>query len=729
MSAELKNSPLDDALHTAADDVGGRIDFIKTLVQSRVWLITDRPWDGHAAPDKGMQLALVSDGSNQQQAMLAVFTGRGYAAEYIRSIEHLQHAFHNIVEVDMTWALLGVPPGAGVMVNPNAARGFRISPEVASELRQSAQLNFSLAQHDLKQPRPAKPVARSAVPLSAISAAITAIKEFIQAGDVESAERRLDGFIKSGADEEYVLSMQALIAKSRTDYPLAITLLEKALQKTADQRLSGEFWWFLAQVHEEAKQLEQAEHAYFQAYACDPSNVGYVMDLSHFLAKQYRLDEAVALLKQAVSAHPSDPAPGVLIGILLIEGGRQEEAITAFDDVLVRHPHSAGAHFNRAVGLQMLGRMDEARTAYEQALRLDPALDGYNQYANLRDFKSADPAQIDSYVQMLEHRVRDDMPLSSRIDGNFALARIYQVRDDLDRSFAYVEKANRLKRSTIKYATADTQQDVENIIGLFNKPFIERFKGLAASELAPIFVLGMPRSGTTLTEQILAAHSRVTAGGEMIYLAELGDAFAKTWAGVTGETGDQRTGLVEALHQVTSKLTERTKRLQTPGKRFTDKMPGNYLHIGLIYLLFPNASVIHCRRNPIDTCLSIYERLFTKGLLFSYDTQELGQYYNLYLRMMRHWRATLPEDFILDVQYEEMVAEPEQQIRRLLAFCNLEFEEACLEFHKVKRSVTTASTLQVRQPMYRTSVNRWEKYGDRLKPLIEALGPGITGKT
>ena len=215
----------------------------------------------------------------------------------------------------------------------------------------------------------------------------------------------------------------------------------------------------------------------------------------------------------------------------------------------------------------------------------------------------------------------------------------------------------------------------------------------------------------------------------MIYLAELGDAFIKTWAGATGAAGDRRAELVQALQQVTGRLMERTHRLQVPGKRFTDKMPGNYLHIGLIYLLFPNASVIHCRRNPIDTCLSIYERLFTKGLLFGYDTHELGQYYNLYLRMMRHWRSTLPEDFILDVQYEEVVTEPEQQIRRLLAFCHLEFEEACLEFHKVKRSVTTASTLQVRQPMYRTSVNRWEKYGDRLKPLIEALGPGVTGKT
>ena len=165
------------------------------------------------------------------------------------------------------------------------------------------------------------------------------------------------------------------------------------------------------------------------------------------------------------------------------------------------------------------------------------------------------------------------MPLSSQIDANFALARIYQTRDDLDRAFAYLEKANRLKRSTIKYDIADTQQDVENIISLFDRPFIERFKGLAASELAPIFVLGMPRSGTTLTEQILAAHSRVSAGGEMIYLAELGDAFIKTWAGATGAAGDRRAELVQALQQVTGRLMERTHRLQVPGKRFTDKMP------------------------------------------------------------------------------------------------------------------------------------------------------------
>ena len=722
MAAEMNPRSLDETLRTAGDDLDGRMRVIQALARSRVHIVTDKPWDGRSMPDRSMRVAMVSDGPNQQQAMTAVFSNRGQADGYLAGLAGVQHPFHHIAEVQMTWVLLGIPNEVGIMLNPNVPPSFRIAPEVAAELRRSAEAGLAAAQAARNAPAPQGPLSEEP-----INPLVLKVQQAIEVGDLEAAERGIEEMAKSGINEEYVLSSSALVAKYRSDFPTALDLLRRAIALTRDPRLAAEFWWVVAQVCEESRDLDQAEHAYQQAHQNDPKNVSYEMDLARFKASQFKVEEALQMLHDLMRRHPGDSAPAVFLGNVLMDAGRHEEGLKALDEAVARFPQAAGAHFNRGVCLQMLGRVDEARAAIEKALTLDPALDGHQQYANLRKATQDDVKPGSVYLQLLQHRADESMPMSTRIDSNFALSKLYDSVGDLDRSFVYLKQANDLKRSTLKWKMDDTYKDVERLIGHIDAAFIKRYRGKAASELAPIFVLGMPRSGTTLTEQILAAHSKVTPGGELVYLSSAVEKVTTSWDKEGISTQEDEARVTADLQSIAARYAELTRPLQVAGTRFTDKMPGNFLNVGYIYLLFPNAKVIHCRRNPVDNCLSCYERLFSKGLLFSYDMQDLAAYYKYYLKIMQTWRKILPKGFILDMEYENVVADPEKQIRHLLEFCDLEFEEACLNFHEVKRTVTTASSLQVRQPLYKSSVARWKKYGDRLAPLLEALGPELTG--
>lgn len=720
MAAEISSVILDEALQSSSDDVASRSRIVQALASSNVHILADRPWDGRSNPDKDIRFAIVSDGANRQQAMLAVFSNHEHCMQYLQSIQSVEHPFKHTLAVPMPWLLLGLTPDTGIMVNPNSKSAFRILPALAQELRKVLQHNSpaeagsrapAAQVHDEPPPNPI----------------VLGIQEAIGIGDIETAEREIVKLASSGIDEEYVLSSKALIAKYKSEYPLALDLLERARATTRNNILKGEFWWLSAQIHEEADDQTQAEAAYRQACACEPDNLKYIMDFARFKSKQFELEQALQILQQAIDKEPGNPTPLIFRGSIFMEAGRHEQALAVFDEVTAQHPDAAGAHFNRAACLQMMGRIDDARAAYEKALTLDPSLDGHSQYVTLRKaYKDKNPLS-DVYIQLLERRAAEGMPMSTRIDSNFALAKLYDMVGNPDRAFDYLETANALKRSTIKWTMADIREDIDETNQFFDKTFIENFRGAANSELAPIFIVGMPRSGTTLTEQILAAHSKVNPGGELTFLGNSTMKFISEWLDKKSVLLQNKPAVTDGLKVIADAYDRLTKYLQLPGKRFTDKMPGNYLNVGFIYLLFPNASVIHCHRNPIDNCLSCYERLFPKGLNFSYDLHELGEYYRAYTETMQLWEKIIPADFVLNLEYEQVVADPENQIRRILDFCGLEFEEACMNFHEVKRTVTTASSLQVRQPLYQTSVERWKKYGDRLGPLLESLGPELTG--
>jgi tetratricopeptide (TPR) repeat protein len=395
-----------------------------------------------------------------------------------------------------------------------------------------------------------------------------------------------------------------------------------------------------------------------------------------------------------------------------------------YDMALQRDINHAPAHFNACVALTMLGKLDAALTACENALKIDPMLAGYYQLAALGGLKTDDPR-----MTWLEERLaREDELVSTRIDAGFALSRVYDEADDADRAFPPLQQANSLKRATLTYDPATESARVESIATLFTPDFLGRFAGASDSTLAPVFVLGMPRSGTTLVEQMLSAHPRIKAGGELPFMLEIARHLGKLW-GSRGEAGPGSDEQVQNdLRHAVETYTRQTANLRSDESLFTDKLPGNFLFIGLIHLMFPRAHIIHCRRNPVDTCLSCYQRVFSSDdILYSYDLTELGRYYLLYQNLMRYWHEVLPPSRILDVDYEELVAKPEEGIRRMLEFCGLEYDAACLEFQNVKRAVTTASAVQVRQPLYSSSVHRSERYRKYLGPLLAALGLPLEG--
>jgi tetratricopeptide (TPR) repeat protein len=491
------------------------------------------------------------------------------------------------------------------------------------------------------------------------------------------------------------------------------------LQQAPDGRSAAANWRGAAQTFYAAGDRERAEEALRNAIAADPRNPVYPFELGDWLTQSGRHEAAIEAFRDTARLDPRSPEPPYRIGNALVELKRYKDAIVFYDRALQLAPHSAIAHFNRGATLQMMGRLDEAHAEYSQALELDPQLEGYYRFSQLHTFTPGD-----AYIAAMQARVTpdSDASLAARIDAGFGLANALHQLGEYTRAFSALEQANRLKRSTFDYALVSQEAQADRIRSFLDGAFIRRFENRSAATLAPIFIVGMPRSGSTLLEQMLAAHSGIHGGGELFYIAEEAYTLGEAW-GKQIEAGSDDTGTwLDSLNQTAQRYAQRTMEFSRDGHRFTDKMPTNFFYVGLIHLLFPRAHIVHCRRHSLDIGLSCYQHLFGGGNEFSYDLAELGQYYRLYDRVMRYWRTVLPEGRILDVDYEAIVAAPEDELRRVLNHCGLDYEPACLEFYKLDRPIKTASSVQVRQPLYRSAVNRWTVYRQQLAPLIEALG-------
>ncbi|HTN93507.1 MAG TPA: sulfotransferase, partial [Gallionella sp.] len=309
-----------------------------------------------------------------------------------------------------------------------------------------------------------------------------------------------------------------------------------------------------------------------------------------------------------------------------------------------------------------------------------------------------------------------------RMSLHFALGKCYDDTGDYAKAFPHFMAGCKMKRAKLAYDPANAERQFAGLMEIFDRAALERLRGAGDPSALPVFVLGMPRSGTTLTEQIIASHPDVHGAGELHDLLRIAE---RNIAGMT--TAIPFPDNLRALDRQTlaawgAEYAAGLKQRAPEAERITDKMPANYFAVGLIHLMLPNAKIIHVNRNPVDTCLSCYTRLFNRKQEHTYDLAELGRYYVQYARLMQHWRNVLPAGAFLDVKYEDIVADQEAQARKLIAYCGLEWNEACLDFHNTKRSIRTASVTQVRQPIYTSSVERWRHYEEFLGPLLDALG-------
>ncbi len=464
----------------------------------------------------------------------------------------------------------------------------------------------------------------------------------------------------------------------------------------------------------QAGRPEEAVAAYERSVAAAPAAIESRVKLGNLLLKQGRRGRAMAVFKEAVGLDPHLRAVCRDTSQILAGEARNEAVLENCRHILSRYPKYAPAHYSMACALLNLGQITEARRASERALVIDPTVPTY--YHVL--IHTGDPKRNTNAVSTMEQLAQHEASLDEldRATLHFLLAKAYDDQNRTDEAFVHLDKANAFKRGLIAYNEAREIGRMQAIAAAFTP---ERVRALGVSDCdsaLPVFVVGMPRSGTTLIEQILASHPAVYGAGELTYLPDLvREGFADFPAGFDAATPQQLQHLGEAY---AAKLAV----IAPWAQRIVDKLPTNFLHVGLIHLALPGARIIHIRRDPLDTCFSCYATTFAGEVGYAYDLAELGRYYRAYDELMAHWRAVLPDGTMLEVQYEELVADLHEVARRIVDYCALPWDERCVEFHKTRRAVDTASLVQVRQPIYRKSVGRAQVYAAYLRPLCEALG-------
>ncbi len=468
---------------------------------------------------------------------------------------------------------------------------------------------------------------------------------------------------------------------------------------------------------------ERAIADFDKAIALNPNHPAAYANKARALAALQRYDEALIACDNALALNPRMTDAWLGRGAALASLNRQDDAFAAFQQALAIDPNLAGAHNGIGNTLRDLGRLDAAREAYLKALAIEPRHGEFlYHYANIKRVTAGD-AQLAAMKALAADGTASP---DDRMYAHFALGKAYADIADHERAFAHWLRANALKRGRIDYDEAAMAARFEAIEETFTPALIAEKSGHGDPSAVPIFVLGMPRSGTTLVEQILASHPDIHGAGELVFLDEILGAVPDA-SGRMAPYPQYVAGLDgRAIRQFGARYAAALSRLAPGATRVTDKMPGNFFFVGMIHLALPNAKIVHTVRNPVDTCLSCFSNLFSGAMDFTYDLAELGRHYARYQRLMAHWRRVLPPGTILDVRYEDVVADLEGQARRLLDHCGLAWDDRCLAFNETARPIRTASASQVRQPIFGHSVERWRVYEKELAPLLRELGPAAS---
>lgn len=457
--------------------------------------------------------------------------------------------------------------------------------------------------------------------------------------------------------------------------------------------------------------LEASERAIYLR----PSLAEAHVNRGEALRKLARYEDAIKSFRNAVKLKPEDSAALIGLSSALKEVGDVAEARVLLEQLLSRDPHDAHAHSSLGALLEQLGDPGGAAGCFRSAIICAPRYaQAYQQLAHLDGCLLTD-LEVAAAEELLEKSMTCD---DDRALILFALGSVYEARGDVDRSFAYWQRAQSIKGRKTPYDDRSVGAHYDAIKRAFSEVMLAP-RAVSGTGTSPVFVLGMPRSGTSLTEQILATHQRIVGAGELSLMEDTITEACRI-SGVSFPTCCRHLGDEQRRHLGDFYLTRLVKRAG-PGDYIVDKTPMNFQYIGFIASILPQAKFVHCTRNPVDNCLSIYKLPFEDGQAYAHDLTALGQFYCKYANLMAHWKRVLPGR-VCDVRYEEMVADIGLETKRLLDFLELPFDPAVLQFHRTKRLVTTPSASQVRRPIYASSVEYWHKYAAHLTPLLEALG-------
>ncbi|HEX7719975.1 MAG TPA: sulfotransferase [Woeseiaceae bacterium] len=477
----------------------------------------------------------------------------------------------------------------------------------------------------------------------------------------------------------------------------------------------------LASIGIKLGQLEDAERLLERCLQLAPAfhlaRHGYAV----VLFRRHELEKALEQVAILLKAEPNNPNYLILKGTVLVRKGDHLPALELYERILKDYPDQSAAHMNYGHTLKTVGRLDDSVQAYRRSIDLRPDTgESYWSLANLKTFRFSD-ADIQA---MREQIVPEGGDPEDQAHLAFALGKALEDRGEYDDSFRFYQRGNDIRRLHHRYSAKINVVNTARQIRTLTADFFATREGWGCDARDPIFIVGLPRAGSTLLEQILASHSQVEGTAELPDIIaisrQLGQKSRKNRASFYPEiladlTEDKVRELGESYLSTT-----RVQRHGTPF--FIDKMPNNFQHIGLIHLILPGAKIIDARRHPMAGCFSCYKQLFARGQTFTYELTDLGRYYRDYVSLMDHWDEVLPGR-VLRVQYEEMVADSETQIRRVLDYCGLEFEEQCLRFYETERAVRTPSSEQVRKPIYKEGLEQWRHFEEHLEPLKKALGP------
>lgn len=476
----------------------------------------------------------------------------------------------------------------------------------------------------------------------------------------------------------------------------------------------------LGNVLQELEKVAEAVLHYRKAIAIMPGYAEAHSNLGNALRELDRQEEAIDHYHKAIAIKPDFAMAHYNLGIALDELGRPEEAINAYEQAIAIKPDYAEACNNLGFALQELGCRDDAIRQYQQALVIRPDYAAAHLHLSMIVPEPAQAAVIEELLRA---------PSISEIDAShyhFALGNLYNHVEKFDQAFEHYLKANEFKRNTIIYNPDDYSTHVDKLIETFTKDYLQNVDGMGSDSDLPVFIVGLPRSGTTLIEQILSSHPRVYGAGELVLIQGIEQKIANQFE----LPGPYPRCMSRINHDIARKYSDsylqEIRRRSADALRITDKDPGNSHRIGLIKTLFPGARIIHCQRIAMDTCLSIFFNYFARSNTYSFDLRELGQYYLDHERLMAHWCELFPGE-LLTVKYEDLVRDQEKVSRQLIEHIGLDWDERCLDFHLNKRAVRTASSVQVRQPLYTQSINRWKHYEKHLAPLIEILNRSSSG--
>jgi len=420
--------------------------------------------------------------------------------------------------------------------------------------------------------------------------------------------------------------------------------------------------------------------------------------------------------KKSIKLDNKSPEAHNNLGNLYINLNKHTKAIISFKKSININSHFYIAHYNLGILYKSIGKFKESKKCFSEVIRLHPQFyNAHRAFSQINKYKVNDN-HIDTMQKLY---AESNINISGKMNLAFALGKAFDDIKNFENAFKYYNEGNRLRRNNIEFSLKRENEEFLNIKKTFNKIFFNKYQKVGKEDATPIFILGMPRSGTTLVEQIISSHPKVHAGDELSFFNDfVKDSFYKNGnfsIEYINQSNDKN------FRKIGQEYINKVKEISEKNERVTDKLPINFKWIGFIKLILPNSKIIHCIRNPKDTCISIYKNFFTNTELnYAYNFGELVNFYNLYENLMKFWKKNLPE-FITEIKYEDLIRNPKKEIPKLIKNCNLSWNESCIKFYNNKRAIKTASDVQVRNKIYTSSIDSWKNYEKYLKKDLAKL--------